>query len=69
MLDITSKPHDVFPEGQPGGRSPPMTPAKELNHVGSARGECPQIPRAPVTGVDADADRAADVTRRMSTTE
>ena len=41
-----------------------MTPAKELNHVGSARGERPQIPRAPAAGADANADRAADVARR-----
>lgn len=42
-----------------------MTPAKELNHVGSARGERPQIPRVPTAGVNADAERAADVARRI----
>ena len=65
VLDISSKPHDKFPESQPGGKSPPMTPAKELNHVGSAQSERPQIPRASAARVDADADRAADLARRI----
>ena len=65
VLDITSKPHDKFPESQSGGRSPPMTPAKGLNHVGSAQGERPQIPRAPAAGVEGDADRAANLARRI----
>ena len=48
VLDIMDKDHDDDPKSTPAGRSPPMTPVKEVNCPDSACGERQISPLGPV---------------------
>ena len=48
VLDIMDKDHDDDPKSRPAGRSPPMTPVKEVNRPDSVCGEHQISPLGPM---------------------